>query len=355
VDDTAAVQTVGLVKAYRGVRVLDSVDLTVGRGGVFALLGPNGAGKTTMVRILSTLVTPDGGTARVAGCDVLRERAKVRRSISLTGQSVALDDLQTGLENLTMMAHLAGLREREARRRAVTLLEEFDLAADGHRRVGTYSGGMRRRLDLAAGLTGDPSVVFLDEPTTGLDPRSRLGLWRVVRDLTTRGVTVFLTTQYLEEADHLADRIVVLNAGRIVADGTATSLKQRYASVRLDLVAAGPEQFRQLARRIAERGIAAVSGPADEEPGSGTTTRTVPGTTVHNGLLPLSIGVPTDGSAADVRRLLDDLDPTGETVASFTLHRATLDDVFLALTGRSTDTDDGASVAPSSSRENAHV
>src|SRR5918995_2098049 len=205
-----AVEAAGLEKSYGKLRVLDRVDLAVPRGSVLALLGPNGAGKTTAVRILATLVRADAGRARVAGFDVVADRRQVRRRISLTGQFAAVDDLQTGEENLRMMGRLAGLPRPLARRRAAGLLERFDLTEAGRRTVATWSGGMRRRLDLAAGLVGDPEVVFLDEPSTGLAPRSRQAVWQIVNDLTGSGVTVFLTTQYLEEADQLADRIVVL-------------------------------------------------------------------------------------------------------------------------------------------------
>jgi ABC-2 type transport system ATP-binding protein len=297
--------------------VLDGVDLAVERGSIVALLGPNGAGKTTMVRILSTLVRPDAGTARVAGMDVVRDRARVRRSISVTGQEVAIDDLQTGEENLRMVARLYGLARAAAARRAAELLDLVELTDVGRRRAGTYSGGMRRRLDIAAGLVGRPVVVFLDEPTTGLDPRSRLRTWDLVRGLIEEGATVFLTTQYLEEADQLADRIVVLDAGRVVADGTADALKQRYASLRLDLVAAGPAAY---------TGLATVLG----------------GRIVHSDPARHVYGVATDGTAPHIRRLLDEADPSGTAVASFELHRATLDDVFLALTGHTAGASTGA-------------
>jgi ABC-2 type transport system ATP-binding protein len=215
--------------------VLGGIDLRVPPGSVFALLGPNGAGKTTTVRILATLSRADAGRARVAGFDVDRDRRQVRRHISLTGQFAALDAAQTGEENLRMIGRLVGLPRAAARRRAAELLEQFDLAPAAGRRVGTYSGGLRRRLDLAASLTGRPAVIFLDEPTTGLDPQSRLTTWRAISGLAADGVTVFLTTQYLDEADRLADQIAVLNAGLLVAAGTAAELKRRVAPQRLDL------------------------------------------------------------------------------------------------------------------------
>src|SRR3954471_20820411 len=225
-----AVDAAGLEKAYGDVPVLRGVDLRVARGSVFVLLGPNGAGKTTTVKILATLVSADGGRARVAGFDVAAQRREVRRSISLTGQYAAVDELQTGAENLYMMGRLAGLSRPPARGGAGELLARFDLVSAGGRRVATYSGGMRRRLHPAASLVGRPSVLFLDEPTTGLDPRSRQAMWDVISELVADGVTVFLTTQYLEEADRLADRIAVLDGGRVVAEGTAAELKRRVAA-----------------------------------------------------------------------------------------------------------------------------
>jgi ABC-2 type transport system ATP-binding protein len=306
-----AVEATGLEKSYGAVRVLAGVDLHVERGSVFALLGPNGAGKTTAVRVLATLVRADAGQARVAGFDVVRERRQVRASISLTGQYAAVDELQTGEENLRMVARLAGLSGTRARRRAGELLERFDLVEAGQRTVATWSGGMRRRLDLAAGLVGQPSVVFLDEPTSGLDPRSRQAVWQVVTGLAGSGVTVFLTTQYLEEADRLADRVALLDGGRVVADGTSARLKQQVAGQRLDLVLADAAAFEEVARFLGER-----AAQCDRSR--------------------LTIGVATDGSAAQVRALLDEVDPMRRAVERFVVHSATLDDVFLALTGHPT-------------------
>ena len=303
-----AVEAVGLEKSYGKVRVLAGVDLEVERGSVFALLGPNGAGKTTMVRILSTLVSPDAGWARVAGFDVVGERHQVRRRISLTGQYAALDGLQTGAENLRMMGRLARLPRERARLRAGELLEQFGLAEAGKRKVATYSGGMRRRLDLAASLVGSPAVIFLDEPSTGLDLPSRQGMWQVVADLAASGVTIFLTTQYLEEADLLADRVAVIDSGRVVAEGTPAQLKQKVAGQRLDLTAVDAVAFAELARFLGDRALGG-------DPGR------------------LLISVATDGSAADVRGRLDSLDPRRLLVADFGVHTATMDDVFLALTG----------------------
>jgi ABC-2 type transport system ATP-binding protein len=306
--DELAVEAIGLEKSYGRMRVLEGVDLGVARGSVFALLGPNGAGKTTAVRILATLVRADAGQVRVAGFDAVADRRQVRRRISLTGQFAAVDDLQTGAENLRMMGRLAGLSGARARRRAAELLERFDLTDAADRTVRTWSGGMRRRLDLAAGLVGRPEVLFLDEPTTGLDPRSRQAVWQVVGELAGAGVSVFLTTQYLEEADRLAGRIAVLDGGRVVAEGTPAQLKEQVAGHRLDLVLADAAAFEEVARRL--DGRAARRDPARR-----------------------TIGVATDGSAAQVRALLDEVDPTRRSVDRFAVHGATLDDVFLALTG----------------------
>jgi ABC-2 type transport system ATP-binding protein len=308
-----AIHASGLAKSYGDVRVLDGLDLRVPCGSVFALLGPNGAGKTTTVRILATLSRPDGGQARVAGFDVVRDRHRLRRAISLTGQFAALDEAQTGEENLRMMGALARLPRAQARQRAAELLEQFNLTAAGRRRVSTYSGGMRRRLDLAASLVGRPSVIFLDEPSTGLDPASRQTMWQVIEGLTASGVTVFLTTQYLEEADRLADLIAVLDAGRLVAEGTAAELKRRIGTQRLDLVCASAAAWAQVARRCGDRAV-------------------------HLDQATLTVGVPTDGSAAQVRALLDAADPDRNLVASFAVRGATLDDVFLTLTGHQKET-----------------
>jgi ABC-2 type transport system ATP-binding protein len=303
-----AIETQSLTKSYEPTLVLDGVDLAVARGTVFALLGPNGAGKTTTVRILATLSTPDGGHAWVAGYDVVSERHEVRRRISLTGQFAALDEVQTGEENLRMMGRLSGLSRAAARQRADALLEQFELTEAGRRRVGTYSGGMRRRLDLAASLVGRPSVIFLDEPSTGLDLPSRQRLWQVITGLSVSGVTVFLTTQYLEEADRLADRIAVLDTGHLVAEGTAAELKQQVTARRLDLTCPDAMAFAEVSRHFGERVVRL--DPAG-----------------------LIVGVATGGSAAQVRALLDEADPDRCLIADFAVRGATLDDVFLTLTG----------------------
>jgi ABC-2 type transport system ATP-binding protein len=296
----------GLTKSYGPVVVLRGIDLDVPEGQVFALLGPNGAGKTTLVRILATLIDPDGGTATVAGHDVVRESRQVQSAISLTGQSTAVDELLTGEENLVLLGRLRRLGRRGARRRAAELLEQFDLVEAGRRLVRTYSGGMRRRLDLAVSLVRTPRVLFLDEPTTGLDPRSRQTTWAAVRALAADGVTVLLTTQYLEEADQLADRVAFLDQGAIIAEGPPAQLKSRLAGERVELRVGGPEAVR--------RAVALLGDAAQADQPRGTVT------------------VPTDGSAKQVRELLNRLDGAGVPVDGLAIHRPTLDDVFLTTT-----------------------
>ena len=312
--DQIAIEASRLRKSYGTHPVLDGIDLRVARGSVFALLGPNGAGKTTTVRILATLVAPDGGQARVAGHDVIVQRREVRHRISLTGQYAAVDELQTGRENLKMIARLLQFPGARANARAAELLARFDLVDAADRRVATYSGGMRRRLDLAASLLGQPEVLFLDEPTTGLDPRSRQATWQIVAELAASGITVFLTTQYLEEADSLADRIAVLDGGAIVAEGTSHELKQQVAGQRLDLQLADVAAFQIVSELLGDRA-----------------------THVDRELL--SLGVATEGSAPDVRRLLDELDPERSRVARFALVQASLDDVFMTLTDHHIETE----------------
>ncbi len=302
------IEASGLRKSYNSTPVVSGIDLRVPRGSVFALLGPNGAGKTTTVRMLATLTAPDGGVARVAGSDVVTQRAEVRRSISLTGQYAAVDGLQTGAENLRMIGRLQGLSGPAARARATELLKRFDLEDAAGGRVATYSGGMRRRLDLAASLMRRPRVLFLDEPTTGLDPRSRRRLWNLVGTLVSDGVTVFLTTQYLDEADALADRIAVLDRGRIVAEGSAAELKETVAGRRLAVRAVDGAAFDVVARSAGERVV-------DRDPGL------------------LTLGIACDREGAAVRALLDELDPDRSRIADFSVRTASLDDVFLTLTG----------------------
>jgi ABC-2 type transport system ATP-binding protein len=308
VSEDFAIETESVTKSYGSNTVLDGVDLRVSRGSVFALLGPNGAGKTTAVRILSTLLEPDRGRARVAGYDVVAQRREVRRRISLTGQYAALDELQTGRENLEMIGRLLGLSGAAASARARELLTAFELTDAGDRRAGSYSGGMRRRLDLGCSLIAGPEVIFLDEPTTGLDPRSRQAMWELIRALAASAVTVFLTTQYLEEADLLADRIALLDGGRIVAEGTAAELKRAVGGERLELRFAGADAFALAVQRLG-------SGALDVDRGS------------------LSVSVATRGAAGEVRALLDELDPDRTGIADFAIRRASLNDVFMTLTG----------------------
>ncbi|MFE0422409.1 ABC transporter ATP-binding protein [Streptomyces sp. NPDC058953] len=301
-----AIEARGLRKAYGGREVIAGIDLTVPAGTVYALLGPNGAGKTSTVRILSTLLPADAGEARVAGYDIRREADRVRASIGVTGQFSAVDGVLTGRENLRLMADLARLGRTTAAAVVERLLERFDLAEAAGRRAATYSGGMRRRLDLAMTLVSGPRLIFLDEPTTGLDPRSRRALWDIVRELVAEGSTVFLTTQYLEEADRLADRIGVLDGGGLVAEGTAAELKRLVPGGRIELRAADGERVAELARRW-------------------------PGATPNPATL--TVTLPHDGSVGGLRRLLGGLDDTA--VTGLAVHTPDLDEVFLALTGRS--------------------
>ncbi|MBC2875886.1 MULTISPECIES: ATP-binding cassette domain-containing protein [Streptomyces] len=305
---TAAISATGLRKSYGGRPVLDGIDLSIPEGTVFALLGPNGAGKTTTVRILSTLIAPDAGQARVAGHDLLREPDAVRARIGVTGQFSAVDNLLTARENMTLMADLHHLGRREGRLRTEDLLDRFDLTDAADRTAATFSGGMRRKLDLAMTLVGAPRVVFLDEPTTGLDPRSRRVMWEIIRELVDDdGVTVFLTTQYLEEADRLADRIAVLDGGRLVAEGTAGELKRRVPGAHISLRFADAD------------GLAAA------------TTAFGTGTADHDDL---TLRIPGDHSVPTLRAVLDVLDHAAVRAESLTVHTPDLDDVFLSLTGR---------------------
>jgi ABC-2 type transport system ATP-binding protein len=301
-----AVRARGLRKSFGDKVVLDGIDLDIPAGSVFSLLGPNGAGKTTTVHILSTLLAADAGDISVAGFDLRREAGAARRAIGVTGQFAAVDGLLTGEENLILMADLRHLGRRQGRARAAELLEQFDLAGAARQPAARYSGGMRRRLDLAMTLVGDPRVIFLDEPTTGLDLRSRRGLWEIIRKLVAGGVTVFLTTQYLEEADQLADRIALLDGGRIVAEGTPDELKR--------LVPGGSIRL-----RLAD-------GPALDR-----AARLLPAAERNDDALALVV---TDTGVRALRGLLDRLDDAGVEVAELSVHTPELDDVFLALTGR---------------------
>ena len=301
-----AIRARGLRRSYGTHLVLDGIDLDVAEGTVFALLGPNGAGKTTAINILSTLIAADGGEIHVAGHDIRREPDAVRAAIGVTGQFSAVDGLLTGEENLVLMADLLHLGKREGRRRATELLETFDLAEAARKPLVTFSGGMQRRLDLAMTLVGNPRIIFLDEPTAGLDPRSRRVMWQIVRDLVAGGVTIFLTTQYLEEADRLANRIAVLDGGGIVAEGAPDELKRLVPGGHIRLEFADPAELERAALTFA-------GATRDDEA--------------------LTLQVPSDGGVGSLRSLLDRLDEASIDVGGLSVQTPDLDDVFLSLTG----------------------
>ncbi|ATL25145.1 ATP-binding cassette domain-containing protein [Streptomyces formicae] len=298
---------------YEGRTILDGIDLTVPVGTVFALLGPNGAGKTTVVKILSTLVTADAGDLRVGGHDLVADPRAVREAIGVTGQFSAVDGLITGEENMWLMADLHKVPRRQGRSRVAALLERFDLVDAAKKPASTYSGGMRRRLDIAMTLVGEPRIIFLDEPTTGLDPRSRHAMWEIVRALVADGVTVFLTTQYLQEADELADRIAVLNGGGLVAEGTPDELKRLVPGGHVRLRFADADALGRARRLFPE---------AERELGLGTGHDEAP-----------TLQVPSDGGVRSVKAILDRVDGAGLEVEGLTLERPDLDDVFFAVTG----------------------
>jgi len=303
---TSAIAASGLRKAFGDKTVLDGIDLDVPAGTVFSLLGPNGAGKTTTVNVLTTLMKADTGTVHVAGHDVAAETKAVRAVIGVTGQFAAVDELLTGQENLQLMADLKRLDSGEGRRVVAELLERFDLTGSAQKLVATYSGGMRRKLDLAMTLVGNPRIIFLDEPTTGLDPRSRRTMWDIIRQLVADGVTIFLTTQYLEEADRLADRIAVLDQGHLVAQGTPDELKRQVPGSHVRL------RFSDVAGLDAAARVLTGSTRDDED---------------------LTLRVPSDGGVKSLRALLASLDEQSIDVEEFSVHTPDLDDVFLALTG----------------------
>jgi len=298
-----------LQKSYGTNHVLKGIDITVERGTMLALLGPNGAGKTTTVRILSTLLKADKGTVTVEGYDIVRDADKVRTVIGLTGQSAAVDELLTGRENLVMMGQLYRLTPASAKARAQELLEDFDLVKAADRPAKTYSGGMRRRLDLAVSLIAAPPVIFLDEPTTGLDPRSRLSMWGIINDLKARGTTILLTTQYLEEADQLADRIVVIDGGKVIAEGTSSELKSKVGKDRLEISFKDAKTLDAATKKLGK----AVVDTNDRD---------------H------SLTVVLNDTNNDLRKTLDSLDGSKLELTGMAVHKPTLDDVFLSLTGK---------------------
>ncbi len=312
----AAISVRGLTKSFGDVRALDDVDFEAAPGTVLGLLGPNGAGKTTAVRVLATLLKPDAGTASVAGLDVVRDATKLRHRIGLAGQYAAIDENLTGLENLVMVGRLYGMNRAQAKVRGRELLESFDLTDAANRPAKTYSGGMRRRLDLADALVAKPPVLFLDEPTTGLDPRSRLGLWETIQSLVAEGTTVLLTTQYLDEADRLADRIAVIDQGRVIADGTPDELKDRVGGERLEVRLTDEADAPTAAKALA---------PMSDEPA-----------TVDGAVVKVSARRRNGAIVEAVRRL----DEAGVGVDDLGMRRPTLDDVFLALTGHVAETSD---------------
>lgn len=311
----AVIEAQGLKKTYKDVVALGGLDLSVEEGTIVGLLGPNGAGKTTAVSILTTLLKPDSGTATVAGADVIADPEAVRRRIGLSGQYAAVDEYLTGFENLDMIGRLYHLGKKASRKRARDLLDDFDLADAADRPVKTYSGGMRRRLDLAGALVAAPPILFLDEPTTGLDPRSRTQSWDVIRDLVGQGTTLLLTTQYLEEADHLADDIVVIDHGQEIAHGTADQLKDQVGGERIEVTVTNNTDIHLAVQSLSRVAVGEIH--IDERDGSAV--------------------VPITGGAATLTQALRSLDADGVEVSDVGLRRPTLDDVFLALTGHAAD------------------
>jgi len=310
----AMIETSGISKAFGPTRALDNVDLQVESGTVLALLGPNGAGKTTLVRVLATLLRPDSGWAKIAGYDVVRQASQLRSCIGLAGQFAAVDEVMTGRENLLLVGRLYHLSRSERRERAQQVLEIFGLAEAGDRPVKTYSGGMRRRLDVGASLVGKPPVLILDEPTTGLDPRSRQDLWQLIQSMVAGGTTILLTTQYLEEADHLAHKIVVLDEGRVIAEGTSDQLKDQLGGDRVEIRLSDRSQF--------ESALTVMSGIVEEAPQADPLQR--------------RISIPTLAGADTLALAARRLSEAGITLDDLALRRPSLDEVFLSLTGKST-------------------
>jgi ABC-2 type transport system ATP-binding protein len=307
-----AIVVKGLRKSYKQLKVLDDVNFVIKKGTVLALLGPNGAGKTTTIRILSTLLLPDSGQALINGFDVVKEPYKVRSLIGLTGQYAALDEYLTGKENLHMIGRLYRLNYLDINRKSQKLLELFDLVEASGRTVKTYSGGMRRRLDLAVSLIASPPIIFLDEPTTGLDPRSRLIMWDIIEQLVSNGTTILLTTQDMDEADHLADRIVVINGGKIIAEGTSDELKQRVGSERLEITVAKESNFEKAKKVVEEDSL-------------------------HSDSKMRTLSLVTKGGMHQLKQVLSRLDEAGIDVENVSFRSPTLDDVFLTLTGHTTE------------------
>lgn len=303
-----AILTKGIKKSYGTLKVLDGIDLKVKRGTIQALLGPNGAGKTTTVKILATLLEADSGEATIEGRDVFKEADAVRTQIGLTGQYAAVDEYLTGRENLQMMGRLYHLSRKDTKRRTEELLEQFDLVEAADRVAKTYSGGMRRRLDLATSLIATPPVIFLDEPTTGLDPRSRLAMWDIIKRLVEHGSTILLTTQYLEEADQLADRIAVIDGGKVIAEGTADELKAKVGKERIELSFATPADYQKAVETLKSKSLM-----ADDKQST--------------------LSVPNDGGVRKLKEILEKLEAAKVKTEGMSLHKPTLDDVFMQLTG----------------------
>jgi ABC-2 type transport system ATP-binding protein len=323
---TPAISAENITKSYGDKSVLKGISISIPKGSIFAILGPNGAGKTTFVRILSTLLRADGGTATVGGFDVATQAEQVRRIIGLTGQYASVDDKLTGLANLEVIGQLYHLSKKDAQTRAKELIERFELTDAAHRAVKTYSGGMRRRLDLAASLIISPPIIFLDEPTTGLDPHSRITMWKIIDELIDDGATILLTTQYLEEADQLADIIAVIDHGVVIAQGTADELKAKVGGERLDIFLGSETDLKKAVDTFGARIV--YSLPQDRK-----------------------ISFALEGGVSQTAKLFTELDAAGITVTSFSTHRPTLDDVFLTLTGHEADLDG----APASTTDTTSV
>jgi ABC-2 type transport system ATP-binding protein len=308
-----AIEVIGLKRSFKSLLVLDGINFSVNRGEILALLGPNGAGKTTTIKILSTLLLPDSGEAKVNGFDVVQQAKNVRRSIGLTGQYAAVDEYLTGKENLEMIGRLYRLSKDEAAKRAEELLRRLDLSESENRPVRTYSGGMRRRIDLAMSLIASPPVIFLDEPTTGLDPRSRITMWEIIRELASTDITILLTTQYMEEADNLSDRIVVIDKGKVIDEGTPAQLKSKVGSDHLEFVISVESSFEKAVQAVSVKDLR-----MDKEN--------------------RSISVPTKNGAEDLKKILELLENSRIKIEEISLRQPTLDDVFLSLTGHAAET-----------------